>query len=117
MRMISVISVDDHEMISLGLEQVFSETEDIRVCHFCKTKDEAAAFIGSKSPEELRRTVAMVDIKLENESGFDVADFLIRHGVNCLMYSSFSNAGFVVKTMEQKSRALSQKMPQATATL
>lgn len=25
--------------------------------------------------------------------------------------------GFVVKTMEQKSRALSQKMPQATANL
>ena len=37
MRMLSVISVDDHEMISLGLGQVFSETEDIRGCHFCKT--------------------------------------------------------------------------------
>ena len=37
MRMISVISVDNHEMISLGLGQVFSETEDIRACHFCKT--------------------------------------------------------------------------------
>ena len=30
MRMLSVISVDDHEMISLGLGQVFSETEVIK---------------------------------------------------------------------------------------
>lgn len=109
MGMISVISVDDHEMISRGLAQVFSETEDIRVCHFCRTKDGAAAFIGSKSPEELSRTVAMVDIKLETESGFDAADFLVRRGVNCLMYSSFSNAGFVVKTMEHKIKGFVSK--------
>lgn len=38
--MIKIISVDDHEMISLGLERVFSETSDIRLCHLCKTKDE-----------------------------------------------------------------------------
>ena len=46
--------------------------------------------------------IAMVDIKLENESGFDAADYLIEHGIKCLMYSSFSNVGFIVKTMEHK---------------
>ena len=30
--MIEIISVDDHEMISLGLDKVFSETADIRLC-------------------------------------------------------------------------------------
>ena len=44
----------------------------------------------------------MVDIKLEGQSGFDAADYLIEHGINCLMYSSFSNVGFIVKTMEHK---------------
>ena len=48
--MIKIISVDDHEMISLGLERVFSETSDIRLCHLCKTKDEAKAFISFPPP-------------------------------------------------------------------
>ena len=51
----------------------------------------------------------MVDIKLETESGFDAADFLVRRGVDCLMYSSFSNAGFVVKTMEHKIKGFVSK--------
>ena len=38
---------------------------------------------------------------MENESGFDCADYLVSRGVKCLMYSSYSNAGFIVKTMEQ----------------
>ena len=100
--MIEIISVDDHEMISLGLERVFSQTKDIRVCHFCKTKAELVPFIESKSPEELKNMLAMLDIKLEEGSGFEVADFLLEKGVKCLMYSSFSNAGYVIKTMEHK---------------
>lgn len=107
--MISVISVDDHEMISLGLDRVFSETSDIRLCHFCKTKEELKAFIESKSPEELNQTLAMLDIKLENESGFDAADYLVGRKINCLMYSSFSNAGFIVKAMEHKIKGFISK--------
>ena len=107
--MIEIISVDDHEMISLGLKSIFSETSDIRVSGFCKTKDEVVAFVGTKSPQELNQTIAMIDIKLENESGFDCADFLIGRGINCLMYSSFSNAGFIVKTMEHKIRGFISK--------
>ncbi len=100
--MISVISIDDHEMISLGLEKLFSETKDISLCHSCKTKAGLVPFIESKTPEELKDMIAMVDIKLEGESGFDAADYLIEHGIKCLMYSSFSNVGFIVKTMEHK---------------
>jgi hypothetical protein len=53
--MIKIISVDDHEMISLGLERVFSETSDIRLCHLCKTNDEAKAFISSPPLKNLIR--------------------------------------------------------------
>ena len=107
--MIEIISVDDHEMISLGLEKVFSETSDIRLCHFCKTKDELVSFINLKASEELTQMVAMVDIKLENESGFDCADFLVERGIKCLMYTSFSNAGFILKTMEHKIKGFISK--------
>lgn len=100
--MIEIISIDDHEMISLGLEKLFSETKDISLCHFCKTKAGLEPFIESKTPEELKDMIAMVDIKLEDQSGFDAADYLIEHGIKCLMYSSFSNVGFIVKTMEHK---------------
>ena len=100
--MISVINVDDHEMISLGLKSIFLETSDIRLSHFCKTREKLVPFIESKTSEELKDMIAMVDIKIENESGFDAADYLIEHGIKCLMYSSFSNVGFIVKTMEHK---------------
>lgn len=107
--MISVISVDDHEMISLGLRSIFAETKDIRLSHFCKTKAELLPLIEAKSPKELENTIAMLDIKLDNESGFDSADYLVEKGIKCLMYTSFSNAGFILKTMEHKIKGFISK--------
>lgn len=107
--MINVISVDDHEMISLGLDKVFSETQDIRLTDFCKTKSQLEGLILSKNPAELENAVALIDIKLEGDSGFDCADFLVSRGIKCMMYSSFSNAGFIVKAMEHKIRGFLSK--------
>lgn len=50
--MIYAISVDDHQMISLGLEKVFSETNDITLAGFCKSKAELEHFIDSKVYEK-----------------------------------------------------------------
>lgn len=107
--MVEIINIDDHEMISRGLESVFSETKDLRLCHSCKTKAGLESYIKSKSPEELKNMLALLDIKLENESGFDCADFLVERGIKCLMYSSFSNVGFIVKTMEHKIKGFISK--------
>ena len=96
-------------MISLGLEKVFSETQDIRFLKSCKTKKELADFINSKSEPELKNLVVLTDIKLEKESGFDCADFLVSRGIKCLMYTSYSNAGFIVKTMEHKIKGFLSK--------
>lgn len=115
--MIEVISVDDHEMISLGLEKVFSETKDIRFSKSCKTRQELTDFIDSKSQDEQKNIVVLTDIKLENESGFDCADFLVSRGIKCLMYSSYSNAGFIVKTMEHKIKGFLSKNADKTEIL
>lgn len=50
-----------------------------------------------------------MDIKLESDTGFDCADFLVERGIKCLMYTSFSNAGYIVKTMEHKIRGFISK--------
>lgn len=100
--MIKVISIDDHEIISSGLEKLFSSTKDIIHSGYCKTKSELENLINSKYRNDINNLVALVDIKLENESGFDCADYLVSRGIKCLMYSSYSNAGFIVKTMEHK---------------
>lgn len=100
--MIKVISIDDHEIISSGLEKLFSSTKDIIHSGYCKTKSELENLINSKYVDDVNNLVALVDIKLENESGFDCADYLVSRGIKCLMYSSYSNAGFIVKTMEHK---------------
>ena len=100
--MIKVISIDDHEIISSGLEKLFSSTKDIIHSGYCKTKSELENLINSKYVDDANNLVALVDIKLENESGFDCADYLVSRGIKCLMYSSYSNAGFIVKTMEHK---------------
>lgn len=54
--MIKIISVDDHEMISLGLEKVFSETKDIRLTAFCKTTTELKKIIGKMNPKKNRKS-------------------------------------------------------------
>lgn len=122
--MIYAISVDDHQMISLGLEKVFSETNDITLAGFCKSKAELEHFIDSKAYEKtaggavpMQNLVALVDIKLEEGSGFDCADFLVSRGVKCLMYSSFSNAGFIVKTMEHRIKGFLSKNADKTEIL
>ena len=115
--MISVISVDDHEMISFGLERVFSESDDIRVVAFCKTKAELEKLFENSRDLETENLVCMIDIKLENASGFDCADFLVERGVKCLMYSSYSNAGFIVKTMEHKIKGFLSKNADKTEIL
>ena len=122
--MIYAISVDDHQMISLGLEKVFSETNDITLAGFCKSKAEFEHFIDSKAYEKatggavpMQNLVALVDIKLEEGSGFDCADFLVSRGVKCLMYSSFSNAGFIVKTMEHRIKGFLSKNADKTEIL
>lgn len=107
--MIEVINVDDHEMISLGLEKVFSETEDISLVRFCKTSRELIGFVEKLNPKEAENLLAMIDIKLEGENGFECADFLVEHGIKCLIYTSFCNAGFIVKTMEHKIRGFLSK--------
>lgn len=107
--MIKIISVDDHEMISLGLEKVFSETKDIRLTAFCKTTTELKKIIGKMNPKETENLLVLVDIKLESDTGFDCADFLVERGIKCLMYTSFSNAGYIVKTMEHKIRGFISK--------
>lgn len=107
--MIKVINVDDHEMISLGLEKVFSETEDISLVRFCKTSRELIGFVEKLNPKEAENLLAMIDIKLEGENGFECADFLVEHGIKCLIYTSFCNAGFIVKTMEHKIRGFLSK--------
>lgn len=107
--MIKIISVDDHEMISLGLEKVFSETKDIRLTAFCKTTTELKKIIGKMNPEETENLLVLVDIKLESDTGFDCADFLVERRIKCLMYTSFSNAGYIVKTMEHKIRGFISK--------
>ncbi|WP_191013988.1 response regulator transcription factor [Treponema zioleckii] len=107
--MIDVISVDDHEMISFGLEKVFSETDDIRIATSCKSKAELEKVFENPGSFEAENLVCMIDIKLESDSGFDAADFLVARGVKCLMYSSYSNAGFIVKTMEHKIKGFLSK--------
>lgn len=119
--MTNVISVDDHQMISFGLDKVFSETKDIRLASFFKTKAELERYIdsicASGGQGELQNLVALVDIKLEEGSRFDCADFLVSRGVKCLMYSSFSNAGFIVKTMEHRIKGFLSKNADKTEIL
>ena len=107
--MIDIISIDDHEMISLGLEKVFSQTHDIRLMAFCKTQAQLEKLIESKTPGELENILVMIDIKLNGENGFDCADYLVSRDIKCLMYSSYSNAGFILKTMEHKIKGFISK--------
>ena len=78
--MIYAISVDDHQMISFGLEKVFSETKDIRLVGFFKTKAELERYIDSICASgrqgELQNLVALVTLSLKKEADLTARIFL-----------------------------------------
>ena len=65
--MIRLLIVDDHDVVRMGLKQVFSGRVDMEVAGEARTGEEAIAQVRSQSFD-----VALVDLSLSDMSGVDV---------------------------------------------
>lgn len=65
--MIRILIADDHAVVRRGLEQIISETEDMRVGAQAASGDEAIASVRAE-----RFDVVMLDLNMPGRSGLDV---------------------------------------------
>jgi DNA-binding NarL/FixJ family response regulator len=70
--MIRLLIVDDHDVVRMGLKQVFSGRVDMEVAGEARTGEEAIAQVRS-TPFD----VALVDLSLSDMSGVDVLNRMV----------------------------------------
>lgn len=83
-RTITVLLVDDHEVVRIGLRQLIDAYPDLHVCGEATTLAEARTAI-----ELLRPDLVLLDVTLEAENGFDLLRSLdsLRHAPRVLVLS------------------------------
>ena len=83
-RPITVLLVDDHEVVRIGLRQLIDAYPDLRVCGEATTLAEARTAI-----ELLRPDLVLLDVTLEAENGFDLLRSLdsLQHAPRVLVLS------------------------------
>ena len=107
-RRLRVLVVDDHEVQRVGTRQVLETAEDIVVVAEASGGNDAVALAGEVNPD-----VALLDIKLPDRSGIDVARELAVHhrATRVVILSAYDDdysvrgaleagvAGYLLKTM------------------
>jgi DNA-binding NarL/FixJ family response regulator len=88
-RRIGVLLVDDHEVVRIGLGQLFDAQSDIRVCGDAANLAEARTAIGALQPD-----VVVLDLTLGEETGLDLLRWLdgTDHPARVLVLSMFDES-------------------------
>lgn len=73
-----VVIVDDHPLVTRGLALVLSMEEDMELCGEAGDVKQALALIEQVNPD-----VAMVDLRLANESGMDLLKAMRERNIQC----------------------------------
>ena len=104
--MITVVLLDDHEIVRLGVAELINAQEDLEVIGQAATAAEVIELVDARPPD-----VAVLDVRLEESNGIEACrEIRSAHPeVQCLMLTSFSDdralvdaamagaAGFVLK--------------------
>ena len=85
---IRVFLLDDHELVREGVRSLLESDENIEVVGEASTAEEALTRIPLAKPD-----VAILDVRLENESGIEVCRDVrsLMPGLVCLMLTSFAD--------------------------
>src|SRR5512141_4643 len=70
-RRVSLLLVDDHELVRIGLRQLLDAHSDLRICGDAATLAEARTAIDVLNPD-----VVVLDLTLEHESGLELLRWL-----------------------------------------
>jgi two-component system, NarL family, response regulator DevR len=93
---IGVFVLDDHAVVRAGLRQVLTAAPDIEVVGEAATAREASTAI-----PELRPDVVLVDVRLPDGSGIDVARHVrsVDPAIRCVMFTAFSGDDAFLKSV------------------
>jgi two-component system response regulator DevR len=93
---ISVVLVDDHAIVRLGLRTLINDTADIQVVGEAGTAQEALQLV-----EQLRPQVVLMDIRLPGEGGLEATRQITRRyqDVKVVMLTSFADEELVVSAI------------------
>ena len=75
--MISVLLVDDHELVRTGIEALLSATGDIKVVGVAKSGEEAAQAVVNLSPD-----VVVMDVNMPGIGGVEASRRILHHNPN-----------------------------------
>lgn len=87
-----IIIVDDHPLVRKGLKSILSLDESMKVLGEATNRREAMELFKTTEPD-----LALVDLRLANESGLDLITEAIRQGITCkfvILTSSTSEDDF-----------------------
>ncbi|WP_432357076.1 response regulator [Sporosarcina sp. UB5] len=73
-----VVIIDDHPLVRKGLKSILSLDGSMEILGEATKSNEALALLVSKQPD-----LALIDLRLGNESGLDLITEAIRQGVTC----------------------------------
>ena len=95
--MIRLLVVDDHEVVRMGLRQVFSGRIDMEVAAEARTGEEAINLVREQAFD-----VALVDLSLADMSGADVLSRCkaIRPGMAVLIVSGYPEDQFAINLLK-----------------
>lgn len=71
--MITIVLIDDHELVRTGFRMILQRQSDIEVCGEAGTAEEGLQLIKSLSPK-----VAMVDVHMPGMSGIELTERVVR---------------------------------------
>ena len=93
---ISVVLVDDHAIVRLGLRTLINDQPDIEVVGEAGTAQEALQVV-----EQLRPQVVLMDIRLPGEGGLEATRHIVRRfpQVKVVMLTSFADEELVVSAI------------------
>ncbi len=99
--MINIIIIDDHKMMREGLKSFLNTNDGWNVVGEAGSLEEVKKLI-SENECQLINAIAIVDIKLGDDSGLDVLKVLSDShlGIRSLMYSMFDSPGYAMKAID-----------------
>lgn len=97
MRSISAVLVDDHAVVRSALRLLLEREGEIQV-----VGEAGDADAGLRLIQELRPTVAVVDVALPEATGFAIAEEVIRRDIptHIVFLSAYDNLSYVVRALE-----------------
>jgi DNA-binding NarL/FixJ family response regulator len=96
-RPLSVVVVDDHEVLRAGTRQVLETAGDLTVVGEAGSWDDALEVVG-----RLRPDIALIDVRLPGRNGIDLARRLLsdQPGTRVVMLSAYDDVEFVRRALE-----------------